>query len=189
MPNSQRGATFGTQHGAVTLGKITFLATILAVLAGYFWWQLPSASTCRVLTQEHNALPLSGNRKTPSLALTYYQLRLAPCYRALLKKLDEARAIQIEAERRYSEKRAEESRRKAILNGDNGPKNGIFPSRAAYEAHEKEYEAELARLQNSEPCRSRLQAEAEGRARFTNMTVAEQRTLSDLTRENANDCR
>ena len=106
-----------------------------------------------------------------------------------MKKLDAAQATQIEEGRLHNLRKAEEARRKAILSGDNGPKNGIFPSRAAYEAHEKEYEAELARLQNAEPCKTRLKAEADGRARFTRMDTEEQRALSDLIRENAHDCR
>jgi hypothetical protein len=188
MRNAQR-LTAHAQSGVSVLAKLGSLAVIAASFAVYFWWQLPSQETCRALTQEHNALPLSGNRKTPSLTLTYYQFQLAPCYREIMKKLDAAQATQIEEERLYGLRKAEEARRKAILNGDNGPKNGIFPSRAAYEAHEKEYAAELARLQSTEPCKSRLKAEADGRARFTHMSTEEQRALSDLIRENANDCR
>jgi hypothetical protein len=185
----ERRAALGVERGAAALGKIAILAAIATVVAGYVWWQPPSQSTCRALTQEYNALPLSGNRKTPSLALTYYEFRLAPCYRDIMKRLDAAQAAQTEEERIYTARKADEARRKAILNGDNGPKNGMFANRAAADAHDKAYEAELARLQNAEPCKSRLQTEAEGRARFASMDTAQQRTLSDLIRKNAHDCR
>ena len=176
-----------SQRGAV--GFVALLLLVAALVGATVVWQFPSQDTCRALTQSHNALTLSGNLKTPSLVLTYHQFRLAPCHSKITEALDAAQMAQKEETRRYVERQAEEKRRRAILDGKNGPPNHVFPSQAAYEAHEKEYAQVLQLVQSEEPCRTRLQVEADGRSRFASLRPQEQRELSEIIKVNAAECR
>jgi hypothetical protein len=181
MRKKQAGASRG-----VKVWRYVLQAAVFSVLvAGYVGYQYPSQDSCRAMTQLHNDLPLTGDHKTPSLTLTYYQLRLHPCYREIRAMLDAAQASQREESRRHDAEKAETARRKAILEN---PQTD-YPSPAAFAAAEAEREKELARWQQLEPCKSTLNAEAHGRANFTNMSAQEQRSLSELITENAKNCR
>jgi len=165
----------------VSAGRLGFSVLVLA----YVGYQYPSQDSCRAMTQRHNDLPLTVNSKTPSLSLTYYQLRLHPCYREIRAELAAAQASQKEEALRHDAEKAEATRRKAVLENS----QTSFPNQAAAAAAEAESDKELARLQQAEPCRSKLAAEAKGRTEFPNMSVQEQRSLSELIVENAKNCR
>ncbi|MEO7106281.1 MAG: hypothetical protein ABIZ09_07915, partial [Rhodoferax sp.] len=145
----------------------------------------PSQASCRALTQSYGDLPLTGNSKTPSLTLTYYEFRLDPCYTEIRAELAAAEASQKEALRLHEAEKADMARRKAILENH----QATYPNQAAWAAAEAAGAKELARLQEVEPCRTTLKAEAEGRANFLKMTILEQRKLSELILKNSDTCR
>jgi hypothetical protein len=178
------------KHAAASRGVKVWWYVLQAVVffvlvAGYVGYQYPSQDSCRAMTKLHNDLPLTGDHKTPSLTLTYYQFRLHPCYREIRAKLDAAQMSQREDVRRHEAEKAETARRKAILENP----QTVYSSPAAFAAAEAEREKELTRWQQMEPCKSTLNAEAQGRANFSNMNVQEQRSLSELIIENAKNCR
>jgi hypothetical protein len=167
-------------------GRYALIALVFSVLVvGYLGYQNPTPDSCRAMTQSHNDLPLTGNNKTPSLSLSYYQFRLIPCYRKIRAELAAAQESQKEESRRHDAEKAEAGRRKAILED---PRT-VFPNQAAAAVAEAESEKVLARLQQTEPCRSKLAVEAKGRADFSKLSVQDQRSLSDLIVENAKNCR
>ncbi len=163
----------------------TYVLILAFAVAGFVAYEYPSEASCRAMAKSYNDLPLTGNSKSPSLTLTYFEFRLTPCYRALRASLAAQEASQKEALRRHDADKAEKARRRAIL--DN-PQTS-FPNKAAWEAAEAASAVELARLQQSEPCRSTLEAEAEGRANFQQLTTQAQRDLSKLILENSDNCR
>jgi len=176
----------GVSRGVKVWGWYALLAVAFSVLAaGYVGYQYPSQDRCRAMTKLHNDLPLTGDHKTPSLTLTYYRFRLHPCYREIRAMLDVAQMSQREDARQHDAEKAETARRKAILEN---PRT-VYPSPAAFAAAEAEREKELTRWQHIEPCRSTLNAEAQGRSNFVNMSAQEQRALSGLIAENAKNCR
>ena len=163
----------------------TYMLIIAALIPVFVAYLHPSQTSCRALTQSYGDLPLTGNSKTPSLTLTYYEFRLYPCYTEVREKLAAAEASQKEALRLHDAEKAEKARRKAIWENH----QATYPNQAAWEAAEAASAKELARLQEAEPCRTTLKAEAEGRANFLQMTTLEQRKLSELILKNSDSCR